>query len=77
MYSMNTQWLRLDTAFMAVASHARASAARAISTAALSASVTGTRIAPCKAEAHVACADRNHFKIVESRKHAMLLAAQQ
>jgi hypothetical protein len=47
MYSMKTQWLRLDTAFIAVASHARASAARAISTAALSASVTGTRIAPC------------------------------
>jgi hypothetical protein len=46
MYSMNTQWLRLDTAFIAVASHARASLARAISAAALAASDTGSRLAP-------------------------------
>jgi hypothetical protein len=46
MYSMNTQWLRLDTAFIAVASQARASLARAISAAALAASVTGSLLAP-------------------------------
>lgn len=43
---MNTQWLRLDAAFIAVASHALASEALVMRAAALTASVTGKRFAP-------------------------------
>jgi hypothetical protein len=46
MYSINTEWLRELTAFMAVASTARADAARFTSAAASSAVVIRVRMAP-------------------------------